>query len=904
MIVIGADETCVKLPMTYAPTAACPCCGEIVPAGWPAGSCPRCLVQVTVEAPDDAGMFPPDHGSITLGDYELIEEIARGGMGVIYRGWQRSLNRTVAVKVLAAGQFASPDAQRRFRAEAEAAARLQHPGIVAIHDFGETDGQLWISMDFVTGENLAVLAREQPLSSQKAAQYVQAIADAVQHAHEHGVLHRDLKPSNVILDPQRGPCVTDFGIARCVDAVEVTRTGEMLGSPGYAAPEQALAGRADARTDVYGLGALLYHLLTARPPFQGPTLDSILLQLRETDPVSLRRLNPSVPRDLETICLRCLRKEPMQRYGTAREVAEDLARFLNGEAIRARPLGVHGRVWRWARRKPVLAALTLGLAVALAALGTHIAVSRKTALALERQRTEIAERFAREQRRAALLARAQLRLRTHDAGRRSESLRLLREAWNLSPSAEIRSAAITALALHDIEESETPPGTEFAEPETAPEHLPPLPARAVHRAFHSGVGRVAAAGEDKVVYLVDPGSGKILRRLRGCQGTCLSMAFSPDGHLLVTASADRMLRLWDLRSGTELVALGPGPGLGTSQLRWSMDGRWIEIAPGRSMRVSRPEVVQFFTPEHAAARAEEVCTIDLSADGRWLVTGDERGTHLWAIRSRAEVATFPKDGTEWSAARFSPESRRLWIGGWNSALRVVELPVDDSERASEPRFVAEFAGVLAAQSFDGSQLAALSNDGGGFQFRSEKPPHREFWLQQWHPLSLALSKDGNPAATSSFDAPGVRLWSLPDARMIRELPVAPPSRLAFVPDGTTMAAASGPTLTFWDTRSGESTGMVSATSPIMGLAFSADGRWLAVETHHGIDLLRGEYPFEQIARLLVEPDRGSASLCFSRDSRLLAVQSGTGGAVVWHLEDLRHELRAQGMDWDEPLPGK
>ena len=315
-------------------------CGAVLPAGWASSACPKCLVQFSVEATDPARVFPHGTDEIALGDYELLDEIARGGMGVVYRARQQRLGRIVAVKVLAAGEFASAAARERFRTEASAAARLQHPGIVAIHDVGDVDGLPWFSMELVAGGNLAALVREQPLPARQAAEYVRAIADALQHAHDHGVLHRDLKPSNILLDPETGPRITDFGIARCGDAGDLTRTGEVLGSPGYTAPEQALGGKADARTDVYGLGALLYHLLTARPPFQGPTLDAIVLQLREADPLTPRRLNPEVPRDLETICLRCLRKEPAQRYATAREVAEDLARFQRGEPIRARPVSV------------------------------------------------------------------------------------------------------------------------------------------------------------------------------------------------------------------------------------------------------------------------------------------------------------------------------------------------------------------------------------------------------------------------------------------------------------------------------------------------------------------------------------------------------------------------------------
>ena len=245
---------------------------------------------------------------------------------------------------------------------------MQHPGIVAIHDVGEDAGVLWFSMDLVPGENLAARVREHPLAARDAAECVRRVAEAVEHAHENGVLHRDLKPSNILLAADGQPRVS-VGIARhtAPGTADITRTGQVLGSPGYAAPEQALRGEADARTDVYGLGALLYHLLTGRPPFQGPTLDSILLQLRDADPLPPRRLNPTVPRDLETIALHCLAKDAAARYATAREVADDLGHFLRGETIRARPAGALETAWHWCRRHPAVAALLAFIVLGTAA---------------------------------------------------------------------------------------------------------------------------------------------------------------------------------------------------------------------------------------------------------------------------------------------------------------------------------------------------------------------------------------------------------------------------------------------------------------------------------------------------------------------------------------------------------
>jgi tRNA A-37 threonylcarbamoyl transferase component Bud32 len=290
-----------------------------------------------------------------FGDYELLEEIARGGMGIVYKARQMSLNRPVALKMILAGEWATPEARQRFRAEAEAAANLQHPNIVAIHEVGEHEGQQYFSMDFVVGNNLAQLVRGNPLSAGRAASYVKTIAEAVHFAHQRGTLHRDLKPQNVLIDADDRPRITDFGLAKRVETdSDVTRTGDVIGSPSYMPPEQA-SSRPDEvgpHSDVYSLGAILYELLTARPPFRGATAMETLCQVIESPPVSLRKRNPDVPPDLETICLKCLEKRPERRYHSARELAEELGRFLNREPIHARPVSLARRGAFWARRHP------------------------------------------------------------------------------------------------------------------------------------------------------------------------------------------------------------------------------------------------------------------------------------------------------------------------------------------------------------------------------------------------------------------------------------------------------------------------------------------------------------------------------------------------------------------------
>jgi len=308
----------------------------------------------------------------SFGDYKLLEEIARGGMGVVYKAMQVSLSRLVAVKMILPSASTCKEYIRRFRTESSAAANLQHPNIVAVHEVGTHEGQNFIVMDFVHGPNLARMVGHLPLRARQAAGYLRTVAEAIHYAHDQGILHRDLKPSNVLIDNRDQPRVTDFGLAKRLDGEsDLTLSGQVLGSPNFMSPEQAagVRGKVSRRTDVYGLGAILYHTLTARPPFQADSLAEMLRQVIYSDPVSPRLLNASVPRDLETITMKCLEKDPSRRYPTAQALADELARFLAGEPILARPLGPAGKAWRWCQRKPALAGAfaTSVLAMALAA---------------------------------------------------------------------------------------------------------------------------------------------------------------------------------------------------------------------------------------------------------------------------------------------------------------------------------------------------------------------------------------------------------------------------------------------------------------------------------------------------------------------------------------------------------
>src|SRR5437588_7377909 len=365
----------------------CPKCGLEIPADAPEGGCPGCLLEsglnllAAEEEKATSDLTPKHHATKSqrfaemlgeLGDYELLEEVGRGGQGVVFRTRQKSLNRIVALKVIGLGQWATKAHLKRFRLEAEAAASLDHPCIVPIYEVGERDGQCYFSMKFIEGGQLDEVVKQTPMSIRQAVELIAKVARTVHYAHEHGILHRDIKPGNILLDQKGEPHLTDFGLARLVESESsVTQTLDVLGTPSYMAPEQALGNNAavSSATDVYGLGAVLYQLLTGHPPFAGGATYETIKLLLDTEPRQPRLLNPKIDRDLSTICLKCLEKDPKRRYSSALALAEDLERWLRHEPIQARHTGVFARGGKWVRRNPTSALLVASLVGLAAAAG-------------------------------------------------------------------------------------------------------------------------------------------------------------------------------------------------------------------------------------------------------------------------------------------------------------------------------------------------------------------------------------------------------------------------------------------------------------------------------------------------------------------------------------------------------
>jgi WD40 repeat protein/tRNA A-37 threonylcarbamoyl transferase component Bud32 len=936
----------------------CPACGDSLPPGTLAGHCPRCLLFFSVDENEDdvsGGMETP---WAVLGGYDLLDEIGRGGMGVVYRARQRDLNRSVAVKVLLDAGFASTHQKERFRREAEAVARLKHPGIVAIHEIGESDGVPWFSMDHVEGASLEESAKDHPLPGREAALCLREIALAVVHAHERGVLHRDLKPSNILLDTACRPHVTDFGIAQRLDpegekADSLTRTGQSLGSPGYAAPELVLGQPADVRTDVYGLGTILYYLLTGRPPHSGTTLESILRQVRENDPVAPCSLKPSIPRDLETICLKCLRKTNAERYPSPAALIEDLDRFLAGLPILARPVGPIEITGRWCRRHPFVAAMlaTISLLLVLIVVGS----------------IDFARRQQHLEHRATLLAEARAIREGASSWTRDQAMLRIAKAWRIRASPELLREAIATLANpemrprpgKDSSPSRVIPadpgisadgrhlariaGSEIVVTEVATDRivarLPGYPEGTLLK-LNENATRLALASPDstEVIVLDLPGGnerfrcahpepvvsldwsldliatgcanrfiylwkddGVLHRRLMGHESPPL-VRFRPRGQELVSVGADKHVRLWHAGRGVELLSDSTASNNGPP-LWWSPDGASFhfgseDVKHIRHIDIRWPSAIRVFSMTSDEPGPENLRTMDISPDGELVSTSDDEVCRLWSVESGEILATFPKGKKEWMVTRFSPDGSTLWLSGWDLGCRPVPISRAPDGKVhvgppGEPRFGT--GSLLQEISHDGN-LFVLSNNADGSFLVGNRLDGTITRLPHPSVLVSAISPDGSSVATSSYATKSARVWRLPEGELLEELP-APGiiGGLQFSPDGKSLTLHSGSGMARYRLDTREPDPEIAATERPTSSFWSRDGERLATTAGADVLILRAD-DFSEVLRLPV-PDSagwtGNAQMAFSADGNRLAVRTAVGAVVVYDLNQLRAEL----SDW-------
>jgi WD40 repeat protein/serine/threonine protein kinase len=586
-----------------------------------------------------------------FGDYFLEKEIAHGGMGVVYRARQMSLDRTVAIKLLLLGRYSSAESIERFRREAQAIGALRHSGIVTVHEVGEHEGQHYIAMEYVDGPTLSELLRGGPLTPQRAAEIVRDVARAVHYAHERGVLHRDIKPSNVLLDSSGRARITDFGLAKKLDgSTDLTVTGQMVGTPNYLSPEQAAGRNAEIgpASDIYAIGALLYELLTGRPPFMANSLQETLLRIRDAEPISPRAQNPAVDREIETICLKCLEKEPQRRYVSADALAQELERWLRREPIQARPCSTWMRVRKWTLRQPRLAALLL---ISIVAIVAFVVGQTIMTLRLNKANTRLSTSLS------------ELRWRAVDdadrAGNVDEAIAWLSFFLRQNPNDSTAVARLLSLlSSHNF-----------------PVLLhPPLPHEAAVLAIdfsRDGERLASASGATARVWNVQTGQLEV-DAAHPAPVTNAILVGESDLRLL-TLSAEPKARLWDVSKPSlhPVSATNAGPRIikeiGLGRVDERLVGR--KLLPTRDRRLIamtvQSNVVGVLNAEAGTwvspplILSDEIYRIAFSEDGRLLATATQSGIQLWDVpSSRALFPSRPWNG--WPAdLRFSEDGRRL-----------------------------------------------------------------------------------------------------------------------------------------------------------------------------------------------------------------------------------------------------
>jgi WD40 repeat protein/serine/threonine protein kinase len=876
--------------------------------------------------PEDMNAAEPDHhlSARWFGPYELLEEVGRGGWGVVYKARQPSLNRLVAIKVILNAEFASDTERERFRNEAETLAILRHPNIVQVFDFGEHNGKPFFSMEFVSGGSLAQRLSNGPMAERDAAVLVETLARTLHAVHQAGIIHRDLKPTNVLLTAENTVKVTDFGISKSTDGDSLrTATGSIMGAPCYMAPEQArgTSKHIGPEADIYALGAILYESLTGRPPFRAATAWETMQQVIDQEVVAPNLLQPGLSPDITTICLKCLEKDPASRIQSAEFLADECRRVIDGVPTITRPVTAAERLWRWAKRKPVVASLVGTVAillVAVAAISAFFAlrIAEKNLKLIQAntdlEEANVSERTAKQDAEAkgkeAITARDEARSHLYDA-----HMTLAQSTWEQSDVGQTvrlldlyRSPAGKGDAPRDLRSFEWYYWDRLSHSELLTLNLKGHTWPLCSVAFSRDGKRLASASLDYSVRVYDAATGKEIFTLPGHTDAVRCVAFSQDGTRLASASNDTTVKVWDTTSRREMFTLRHSVWI--CSVAFSSDGMRLASASGDVFDPITPKDLTVWDATNGnlirtwGGHNFAINSVAFSPDGTRLASASfDKTVKVWDATSGRKMLWSGRHTKNVTSVTFSQDGKRLATASEDYSVKVWDA-TSGGEMLTLRGHTSDVNSV--AFSPDGARLASASNDKTVKVWDATSGEAK--LMLKGHTsrvTSVAFSQDGKRLRAASFVGK-VKEWDSISGQKTLTLKghTGRVTSVAFSQDGQRLASASEDrTMKMWDVTSGQATRTLKEhTGGAFSIAFNADGEMLASargdpDNPGTLSELRVWDVTSKPKQLtLKEHTGGVTSASFSRDGKLLASASLDRIVTVWNATSGQKTLTLTG----------